>query len=164
MRRLALVLLGLSALPAWSAGRIELTTRVPGVVEEVRVGVGQRVKKGEVLVKLNTVVYEARVKEAQAEVERSRLDEDDAKKDLDRAEELYRRTVTSTTELDAARLKYARAKAGLMAAEAHLTIAQKNLTDAVLRAPFNGVVAERLAEPGMVTSECQSRTLIILSR
>lgn len=164
MRRLALVLLGLSALPAWSAGRIELTTRVPGVVEEVRVGVGQRVKKGEVLVKLNTVVYEARVKEAQAEVERSRLDEDDAKKDLDRAEELYRRTVTSTTELDAARLKYARAKAGLMAAEAHLTIAQKNLTDAVLRAPFNGVVAERLAEPGMVTSECQSKTLIILSR
>lgn len=151
-------------MPAWSAGRIELTTRVPGVVEEVRVGVGQRVKKGEVLVKLNTVVYEARVKEAQAEVERSRLDEDDAKKDLDRAEELYRRTVTSTTELDAARLKYARAKAGLMAAEAHLTIAQKNLTDAVLRAPFNGVVAERLAEPGMVTSECQSRTLIILSR
>ncbi|HYP68196.1 MAG TPA: efflux RND transporter periplasmic adaptor subunit [Thiobacillaceae bacterium] len=164
MRRLVLVLLGLGALPAWSAGRIELTTRVPGVVEEVRVGVGQRVKKGEVLVKLNTVVYEARVKEAQAEVERSRLDEDDAKKDLDRAEELYRRTVTSTTELDAARLKYARAKAGLMAADAHLTIAQKNLTDAVLRAPFNGVVAERLAEPGMVTSECQSKTLIILSR
>lgn len=164
MRRLVLVLLGLSAVPAWSAGKVELTTRVPGVVEEVKVAVGQRVKKGDVLVKLNTVVYEARVKEAQAEVERSRVDEEDAKKDLDRAEELYKRTVTSTTELDAARLKYARAKAGLMAADAHLTIAQKNLADAVLKAPFNGVVAERLAEPGIVTTECQSRTLVILSR
>jgi RND family efflux transporter MFP subunit len=164
MRLLVGVLLGLSALPAWSAGRIELTTRVPGVVEEVRATVGQRVKKGDVLVKLNTVLYEARVKEAQAEVERSRADEEDAKKDLDRAEELYKRTVTSTTELDAARLKYARARAGLMAADAHLTIARKNLTDAVLKAPLDGVVAERLAEPGMVTTECQSRTLIILSR
>lgn len=164
MRLLVSVLLGLSSFPAWSAGRIELTTRVPGIVEEVRVAVGQRVKKGAVLVKLNTVVYEARVKEAQAEVERSRVDEEDAKKDLDRAEELYKRTVTSTTELDAARLKYARARAGLMGADAHLTIAQKNLTDAVLKAPFNGVVAERLAEPGMVTTECQSKTLIILSR
>lgn len=164
MKRLVLVFLGLSTLPAWSAGKVELTTRVPGVVEEVKVAVGQRVKKGDVLVKLNTVVYEARVKEAQAEVERNRVDEEDAKKDLDRAEELYKRTVTSTTELDAARLKYARAKAGLMAADAHLTIAQKNLTDAVLIAPFNGVVAERRAEPGIVTTECQSKTLIILSR
>jgi len=164
MKRLVLVLLGLSTLPAWSAGKVDLTTRVPGVVEEVKVAVGQRVKKGDVLVKLNTVVYEARVKEAQAEVERNRVDEADARKDLDRAEELYKRTVTSTTELDAARLKYARAKAGLMAADAHLTIAQKNLTDAVLIAPFNGKVAKRLAEPGIVTTECQSRTLIILSR
>jgi RND family efflux transporter MFP subunit len=164
MMRLVLVLLSLSTLPAWSAGKVELTTRVPGVVEEVRVATGQRVKKGDVLVKLNTVVYEAHVKEAQAEVDSSRVDEEDAKKDLDRAEELYKRTVTSTTELDAARLKYARAKAGLMVADAHLTIAQKNLTDAVLKAPFNGVVAERLAEPGIVTTECQSRTLIILSR
>ncbi len=164
MRCLLLVLLGLSALPAWSAGRIELTTRVPGVVEEVKVVAGQRVKKGDVLVRLNTVVYEARVKEAQAEVERCRLDEGDAKKDLDRAEELYRRTVTSTSELDAARLKYGRAMAGLMAADARLTIAQKNLADAVLKAPFNGVVAERSAEPGTVTTDCQSKTLIILSR
>ena len=164
MRRLVPVLLGLIALPAWSAGRVELTTRVPGVVEEVMVAAGQHVKKGDVLVRLNTVVYEARVKEAQAEVERSRVDEEDARKDRDRAEELYKRTVSSTTELDTARLKHARAKAELMAADAHLTIAQKNLADAVLRAPFNGVVAERPAEPGMVTTECQSRTLIILSR
>jgi RND family efflux transporter MFP subunit len=164
VKRLVLLMLGLSAMPAWPAGRIELTTRVPGMVEEVKVVAGQRVKRGDVLVKLNTVVYEARVKEAQAEVDRSRVDEEDAKKDLDRAEELYKRTVSSTTELDAARLRYARAKAGLMAADAHLTIAQKNLADAVLRAPFNGVVVERLAEPGVVTSECQSRTLIILSR
>ncbi len=164
MRRLVPVLLGLSALPAWSAGKVDLTTRVPGVVEQVKVSAGQHVKKGDVLVKLNTVVYEARVKEAQAEVERNRVDEEDARKDLDRAEELYKRTVTSTTELDAARLKHARAKAELMAADAHLTIAQKNLADAVLKAPFNGVVAERLAEPGMVTSECQSKTLIVLTR
>jgi len=164
MKVLLLVMLCVGSMPAWSASKVELTTRVPGVVEEVKVNAGQRVKKGDVLVRLNNVVFEARVREAQADVDRNQVDEEDAKKDLDRGEELYKRTVTSTTELDAARLKFARAKASLAAAQARLAIAQKNLADSVLRAPFNGVVAERLAEPGLVTTECQSKTLIILSK
>jgi RND family efflux transporter MFP subunit len=164
MKVLQVLVLCLVSIPAWSAGKVELTTRVPGVVEEVKVHAGQRVKKGDALVRLNSVVFEARVREAQADVDRGQVDEEDAKKDLDRGEELYKRTVTSTTELDAARLKFARAKASLEAARARLTIAQKDLADSVLRAPFNGVVVERLAEPGLVTTECQSRTLIILSK
>ena len=163
-RATPLIVMSLISAPAWPAGKVELTTRVPGVVMEVNVQTNQRVKKGEVLVKLDPAIYEARLKEAQAEVERNRVDAEDAKKDLDRAEELYKRTVSSTTELDAARLKYARASAGLSAAQARLTMAQKNLADSVLRAPFNGTVAARLAEPGLVTTECQSKTLIILSR
>jgi RND family efflux transporter MFP subunit len=164
VKRIILLLSCLTSIPAWPAGRVELTTRVPGMVEEVKVNVGQRVKKGDALVRLNDVIYEARLKEAQANVDGNRVDEEDAKKDLDRAEELYRRTVTSTTELDAANLRYARARAGLAAAQARLAIAQKNLADSVLRAPFDGVVTARLAEPGLVTTECQAKTLIILSR
>ena len=164
MKGFVLLVLCTVSLPVLSAGKVELSTRVPGVVEEVKVKAGQRVKKGEVLVRLNNVIFQARVKEAQAEVDRNQVDEEDAKRDLDRAEELYRRTVTSTTELEAARLKYDRATAGLAAAQARLAIAQKNLSDTVLKAPFNGVVAERLAEPGLVTTECQSKALIILSR
>ena len=49
--------------------------------------------------------------------------------------------------------------------KANLTIANKNLEYSILRAPFNGVVSKRLAEPGMVVSaELQPATLIILSK
>jgi RND family efflux transporter MFP subunit len=152
------------SLSAHANNQVALTTRVPGVVAEVVVSPGQHVKKGEALLRLDPTIYEARVKEMQAGVDRAQVDEADAKKDLDRQEELYRRTVTSTTELDAAKLRYAKTRADLDAAQARLTIATQNLADSVLRAPFSGVVSKRLAEPGVVTTDCQSKTLIILSK
>ncbi|MDT3705367.1 MAG: efflux RND transporter periplasmic adaptor subunit [Thiobacillus sp.] len=147
-----------------AADKLELTTRVSGVVAEVLVKPGQRVKKGAVLLRLDTTVLQARLDEASAEEARARADEADAKRDMERAQELFNRTVSSTTELDAAVLRHARAQANLTVAAARRTIAQKNLDDAELRAPVDGVVN---ALPGgigtVVTAECQPKTLVILS-
>ena len=164
--RFSLMLLTWSLLPvAALAADIELTTRVSGVVEEVLVKAGQRVKKGAVLLRLNKTIYQARVDEAGAEGDRLRAEEAEAKRDLDRAQELYSRTVSSTTELDAAKLRYTRAKSALTVAEARLTIARKNLMDSELRAPFDGVVTTLPAAPGVVvTAECQPRVLAVMRR
>lgn len=164
--RLSVILLTCSLLPgAVLAADIELTTRVSGVVEEVLVKAGQRVKKGAVLLRLDKTIYQAHVDEAGAEGDRLRAEEAEAKRDLDRAQELYSRTVSSTTELDAAKLRYARAKSALTVAEARLTIARKNLTDTELRAPFDGWIAKVPAAPGVVVSaECQPRALVGMRR
>lgn len=147
------------------AADIELSTRVSGVVEEVLVKPGQNVKKGAVLMRLNKVIYQAQVDEASAESERLHAEEADAKRDLDRGQELYSRTVSSTTELDSAKLRYTRAKSALTMADAKLTIAKKNLLDTELRAPFNGVVAAVPAAPGVViAADCQPRTLVVMRR
>lgn len=144
---------------------IELSTRVSGVVEEVLVKAGQSVKKGTVLLRLNKVIFQAQVDEAGAESERLRAEEAEAKRDLDRAQELYSRTVSSTTELDTAKLRQTRAKSALTVAEARLTIAKKNLLDSELRAPFNGVVAAVPAAPGVVVAaDCQPRVLVVMRR
>ena len=146
-------------------GDIELSTRVSGVVEDVLVRAGQNVKKGTVLLRLNKVIYQAQVDEASAEGERLRAEEAEAKRDLDRAQELYSRTVSSTAELDSAKLRYTRAKSAWNVAEARLTIAKKNLMDTELRAPFNGVVTALPAAPGVVvTAECQPRVLVWMRR
>ena len=147
------------------AADIELSTRVSGVVEDVYVKPGQSVKKGAVLLRLNKVIYQAQVLEAGAENERLRAEAAEAKRDLDRAEELYSRTVSSTTELDSAKLRNTRAQSALTVAEARSTIAKKNLADAELRAPFNGVVAAVPAAPGVVVaSDCQPRALVVMRR
>lgn len=164
--RYGLVLLGeLAFFSAHAADRIELSTRVSGVVEDVLVSVGQKVKKGDLLLRLNKVIYQARIDEASADFDRTHADETDARSDLERAQELYSRTVSSTTELDAAKLRYNRAKSALSAAEARLRIAKINLADTELKAPIDGVIAALPAAPGVVVAaECQPRPFVWMSR
>lgn len=149
--------------PLWGAERVELTTRVSGVVEAVLVKPGQRVKKGAVLLRLDRTVLQARLDEAAAEQARADADEEDARRELERAQELFDRTVSSTSELEAATLRHARAQAALSGANARLVIAKKNLGDAELRAPFGGVVSAVPGGPGtVVTADCQPKTLVVL--
>jgi multidrug resistance efflux pump len=71
--------------------------------------------------------------------------------------------VSSTTELDAAALRYARAQAVLSGANARRVIAKKNLSDAELKAPFDGVVSAVPGGPGtVVVADCQLKPLVIL--
>jgi RND family efflux transporter MFP subunit len=166
-RMAAMALAGLSLMgvsPLAAADTVELTTRVSGVVETVLVKSGQRVKKGAVLLRLGKTVLQARLDEATAEHARAQADEADAKRELGRAQELFNRTVSSTSELDAATLRYARAQAVLAAAAARRVIAQKNLDDAELKAPFDGVVSAVPGGPGtVVAADCQPKTLIVLN-
>lgn len=166
-RMAAVALAGLSlavASPLWAADKVELTTRVSGVVETVLVKPGQRVKKGAVLLRLDRTVLRAQLAEAQAEQARAQADEADAKREQGRAQELYDRTVSSTSELEAASLRHARARAALSAAQARRVIAQKNVADAELRAPFDGVVDAVPGAPGtVVVADCQPKPLIVLN-
>lgn len=149
--------------PVRAAEKVELTTRVSGVVQEVLVRPGQRVKKGTVLLRLDPTILRARLDEAAAEHARAQADEADGKRELERAQDLFDRTVSSTSELDAAALRYARAQAALSAANARRTIAQKNLSDAELKAPFDGTVSALPGGPGtVVVADCQPRPLVVL--
>ena len=153
------------AASAWAADRVRLSTPVSGVVKEVYVQTGQRVKKGDKLLALDDTRFKARVMEAEAAMMRVKQEADDADREFKRAEELFDRGVSSTTEFDAAKLRHARATASSKEAEARLIIAQKNLEDSVLKAPFDGVVRAREAEPGMyVAAELNPPTLIVLGR
>lgn len=154
----------LVASPSWAAEKAELTTRVSGVVDEVLVKAGQRVRKGDVLLRLGKTILQARLDEAVADQSRAQAEEADAKRELDRAQELYNRTVSSTSELDAAMLRHARAQAAVSVAAARRAVAQQNLNDAELKAPFDGVVGAVPGVPGtVVAAECQPKTLVIVT-
>lgn len=153
----------LAATPLWAADRIELTTRVSGVVDQVLVTVGQHVKKGKVLLQLDKTILQARLDEAAAEQTRAEADAEDSKLDLGRAQELFDRTVSSTTELNAAKLRDARVQAALAIASARRVIAQRNLSDTELKAPVDGTISAVPGAPGtVVTAECQPKTLVVM--
>lgn len=148
----------------WSQ-RVELSPRVSGIVREVGVNVGDRVKKGQPLLALDAALYQARVAESRAAVARFTEEAAEARRDLGRIRELYDRTVISTSELDQGKLRHTRAGAQLDGARARLSAEQKNLADSVLRAPFDAVVVARLVEPGQnVAVGLQPQALLVLAK
>lgn len=154
----------LSAQLEWSQ-RLEVAAPVSGVVETVHVQPGQRVEKGAVLLSLNQTVFKANLMEARADIDRLGQEQADAQRELDRANELYARTVSSTTELDASRLRHARASALLAAAAARVEKARRLLDESEPRAPYDALVLDRAAEPGMaVAAQCQPPVLLVLAR
>lgn len=149
---------------AWS-GRVSMAMPVSGVVETVAARPGQRLKKGDLLASLDPTLFKAGVAEAKADVDRLTQEEADAARDLERVKELYARTVSATTELDAAQLRFDRAAAALAGAQARLEKARHQLEQSELRAPFDAIVLARMAEPGLVAATpCQPNPLFTVAR
>ncbi len=148
---------------AWSQ-RVDIAVPVTGVVEAVLVQPGQSVRRGAPLLRLNERVFEAAVLEAKADAERYAEEAAEAARDLERARELFARTVSSTTEFDLAKLRKTRADAGLATAQARVERARRLLDESAPRAPFEALVLARHAEPGMATSQCQPAPLLTLAR
>lgn len=148
----------------WSH-RVELSTPVSGAVQAVNVEAGDLVRKGQILLTLDNTMYQARVAESQAAYSRHNEEAAEARRDLDRVQELYNRTVISTTELDQAKLRNARAQAMVGEARARLKQSQKGLDDTAIRAPFDAVVIARQAEPGQaVAAGLQPQALLVLAK
>ena len=148
----------------WSQ-RVELSTPVSGVVQAVNVQVGDLVKKGRVLLRLDSTTYQAKVAEDQAGITRLNAEAEEAKRDLERVQELYQRTVVSTTDLDQAKLRLVKSQSAISEARARLRQNQKALDDTSLRAPFDAVVVLRQAEPGQsVAAGLQPQMLLTLAR
>ncbi len=145
--------------------RVELSTPVSGVVDSVNVQPGQSARKGDLLLRLNPTLFKANLAEAQADSTRLGEEQADARKELDRANELYARTVSSTTELDASKLRHARADAQVAAAKARVDKARRLLDESEIRAPFDVLILDRQAEPGMaVASQNQPPVLLTVAR
>lgn len=148
----------------WSQ-RVVLSAGVSGTVRQVLVQPGQPVKAGALLVGIDSTPYRADMAEARADIERRTEEEADARRELDRVKELYARTVSSTTELDMARLRHTQARALLTAAQARSERARYQLSETEIRAPFDALVLERMAEPGMASAaQCQPPALLALAR
>lgn len=148
----------------WSH-RVELSTPVSGTVQAIHVEAGDLVKKGQVLLTLDSGLYQAKVAENQAALVRHNEEAVEARRDLDRVQELYNRTIIATTELDQAKLRNTKAQSMAAEAKARLKQHQKGVEDATIRAPFDAVVVARQAELGQtVAAGLQPQTLLVLAK
>lgn len=147
----------------------EAKSEVGGTVVEVYVTEWVRVKKGDPLAKVDTREAEAMRKRAEASVEMAKaglLEARAAANRADREEERARNLkeaglVTrqnlddALTQKEAAAARVAAARAQVAVADEDVLQAKTRISKAVIRAPFDGVVAERSVSPGDVVGEMQ---------
>jgi len=133
----------------WSE-TIILSTPLSGIVSNVSVKAGDRVKKGQLLAALDSRPYKAQLKRAKAQVQRSRSRFKDAEREYQRAQELFDRTVLSQTELQRSEVGFTTRQAAYHRAEADLSLAKLNLEYSQIRAPFAGLVVECNSQVGEV--------------
>ncbi len=120
---------------------VTVSADLPGVVDTIGFDSGERVKAGEVLVRLDTRQEQAQLKAAEARLSL-------AKVSLDRIAGLRRKGVASQAEYDAAFAEHDQAQAGV--GEIQATIDRK-----IIRAPFTGVLGIREINRGQYLTSGQ---------
>lgn len=157
---------------------VDITTKFGGRLEQVLVKEGDKVDIDQTLARFDTQELAAQLRRAQAEVRRAEQERHFAaaviaqrkselslaRKDLERSKGLYENdnisleqlqrsetaVETARATLAAARAQLSNAEAAIEAAIANTELYQTQLDDSVLKAPINGRVLYRLAEPGEV--------------
>lgn len=159
----------------------DISSRIAGQVQSVGPDVGSTVKKGDVLVVLDTEMLsaqliqaeaglksaEAGAQEVQSRVELAKINLDTIQKNYDRTKALYDSGIASqsqfddlTGKLDAAMKQYKntagpeldQARATIDTTKANIQYLQVQIKSATIRSPINGIVTNRSADPGEVVS------------
>ncbi len=126
----------------------DLAANASGRVVEMPVDVGQAVKKGDVLARLDTRAVALVASEAKAQADLARSRREQAKRECERSKGLLEAGAISKSEYDRTQDQCNTSDFDVRAAEARAGQASQTLVDGVVRAPFDGVVVERLIEPG----------------
>jgi RND family efflux transporter MFP subunit len=147
-----------------------VSSKITGKVMEVLVEEGMEVKEGQILARLDSsnVDVNLRLGEAQLEAARSALHETQAnlelaERELKRAQELAAEEIASQSDLERAetqvkalRSRLERQEAEVAVADRQVMVMRQQLEDTIIRAPFDGVVISKNAQPGEMISPMSS--------
>ena len=125
-----------------------VSARVPGVVEDVAVDEGARVRAGDVLVRLSTPDLDSRGVASRGAVAAADAALEQARRDVDRVRELQSRGAATSLERERAETALRRAEGALAQARGESRATTTVAGYAAVRAPFDGLVVRRRMDPG----------------
>ena len=128
--------------------RAEVTADTAGKVLGVMVERGQRVKMGAEIVRLDVRSAALSAREAQANLATARAQRQLAEEECKRAKSLLDKGAITRSEYDRQSTQCTSALQQVSAAEARTAMIVKSVADGIVRAPFEGVVAQKSVTPG----------------
>lgn len=127
---------------------VTLKSRVDGQVQAVPFAEGQPVARGEVLARLDAADFEARLRQAEANLARDQAQLAKARTDVERYAALKAKGFVSEEKVGEMRTAATAAEAAVRADQAAADLARLQLGYTAIRAPFDGVVGAKLVFPG----------------
>ena len=125
-----------------------IKARVAGELQALTVREGDVVKAGQVVARVDATDTVWRIKQAQEQADAAKSQIDIAQRSFDNNRSLVDQGFISKTALDTSSAQLLGAQSTHKAALAAVELAKRSLEDTVLKSPINGVVAQRLAQPG----------------
>lgn len=133
-----------------------LSFEVGGKIRTIEVDLGDNIRKGQIIAKLDQRTYRLSLQSAQANLQQAQSSLSEAQNEFNRYQELIEKGLVSASGFDNVKAAYESAQSAVNIAQAQLDIARKDLADTELEAPYDGTVTKRLAEPSMQVSPGQA--------
>ena len=140
-----------------------VSAEIMGLIQEVKVEEGMQVSQGQVLAELDSTLAKVNLKFATAQIDALNARKNSAQASLEEAQRQYQRIIknkySSEAEKTQAQTDLDNASANLKSAVADINVAQievlrqqERLADHTIRAPFDGIVTVKNAQPGEIVS------------
>ncbi len=141
---------------------VQVGTQVSGKVDRIFVDFNDRVRRGQLLARIDTTLLVSAIKDAGAGLDRTKAQLLQAERELERVTDLFDKKFVAETEFNTAVYNRDIANAQLLQAEISLERAQQNLSYATIYSPIDGVVIERNVDAGQTVAASLSAPQLFL--
>lgn len=121
----------------------KIASETSGVVKKISFEVGQKVKKDEVLIQIDSDILDAQIKAFQSAVNMYEVQLKNAKKNYDRFSALIEKKSISQKVFDDSKVEYDVASENLISAKAKLNELSIQKSKKIIKAPYSGVIVEK---------------------
>lgn len=133
-----------------------IQAQVSATATAVTADVGQKVQKGQVLVRLNNQDNAARLAQAQANLASAQAQAELARNLMNRKQRLLNQGFIARVEFEQSQVDYKGQLESVRAQQANVDIAKKADRDGIITSPISGVITKRQVEPGQTVSVGQT--------
>ena len=141
---------------------VQVGTQVSGQVAAILVDFNDRVRKGQLIARIDPTLQQQTVRDAAAGLERAQAELAQARREYDRNKQLFDRKVLTEAEFNDTQYRLAVAQASVKSAQVTLDRARQNLAYTSIYAPIDGIVVERNVDVGQTVAASLSAPQLFL--
>lgn len=141
---------------------VQVGTQVSGQVSAIHVDFNDRVRKGQLIARIDPTLQQQAVRDALAGLERVQAERAQAQREYNRSKQLFDRKVLTEAEFNTAQYALAIANASVKSAQVTLDRARQNLSYTSIYAPIDGIVVERNVDVGQTVAASLSAPQLFL--